>query len=327
MVKKIFAFDMGKSSIGYCAREGLKVLELGSLIIDKDHAEIVSNRDRRRVFKTLNAHKAREKFFNDLWKSCNLEPLEKEDKLLKKEFGKKDEETIYNSTLLRIALLQNIELEEWQIYKALHSAIQRRGYDASLAWANANTDDEKENKKRTLEYTTNKENDELISQEEYRYPCYYDAKRLGLWEEENPKTLKTYVDVHNNDKIRTAGIVAPRNMVEKELKQLYINAQKQLPELNKYSADYFLYGVSEKAYATYLDSDYKKYRGTNWEWENGGVLGQKIPRFDNRIIAKCKLLPKRNVCKAETVENVSLVLLMKLKNLRFTDVLGEKSML
>ena len=42
MVKKIFAFDMGKSSIGYCAREGLKVLELGSLIIDKDHAEIVS---------------------------------------------------------------------------------------------------------------------------------------------------------------------------------------------------------------------------------------------------------------------------------------------
>ena len=75
MVKKIFAFDMGKSSIGYCAREGLKVLELGSLIIDKDHAEIVSNRDRRRVFKTLNAHKAREKFFNDLWKSCNLEPL------------------------------------------------------------------------------------------------------------------------------------------------------------------------------------------------------------------------------------------------------------
>ncbi len=327
MVKKIFAFDMGKSSIGYCAREGLKVLELGSLIIDKDHAEIVSNRDRRRVFKTLNAHKAREKFFNDLWKSCNLEPLEKEDKLFKKEFGKKDEETIYNSTLLRIALLQNIELEEWQIYKALHSAIQRRGYDASLAWANANTDDEKENKKRTLEYTTNKENDELISQEEYRYPCYYDAKRLGLWEEENPKTLKTYVDVHNNDKIRTAGIVAPRNMVEKELKQLYINAQKQLPELNKYSADYFLYGVSEKAYATYLDSDYKKYRGTNWEWENGGVLGQKIPRFDNRIIAKCKLLPKRNVCKAETIENVSLVLLMKLKNLRFTDVLGEKSML
>ena len=113
MVKKIFAFDMGKSSIGYCAREGLKVLELGSLIIDKDHAEIVSNRDRRRVFKTLNAHKARENFFNDLWKSCNLEPLEKEDKLFKKEFGKKDEETIYNSTLLRIALLQNIAFAEY----------------------------------------------------------------------------------------------------------------------------------------------------------------------------------------------------------------------
>lgn len=327
MVKKVFAFDMGKASIGYCAREGLKVLELGSLIIDKDHAEIVSNRDRKRVFKTLQAHKAREKFFNDLWKFCNLEPLQKESELFKKEFGKKQDKTIYNSTLLRIALLQNIELEEWQIYKALHSTIQRRGYDANLAWANANSDDEKENKKRILEYTTDINNNELITNDEYKYPCYYDAKRLSLWNENNPNELKTYVPAEMSEKVRTAGIVAPREMVEKELRQLYLNAQKQLPELKKYSADYFLYGISEKAYASYLDNDYKKYRGTNWEWESGGVLGQKIPRFDNRIIAKCKLLPKRNVCKAETLENVSLVLLMKLKNLRFTDVLGEKSML
>ena len=326
-MKKVFAFDMGKVSIGYCVREDLKIMELGSLIIDKDHAEIISNRDRRRVFKTLNAHKAREKFFNDLWKSCNLEPLKKEDELLKKEFGKKNDKTIYNSTLLRIALLQNVELEEWQIYKALHSAIQRRGYDINLAWANANSEDEKENLKRTLKYTSDDNDNELIVNDEYKFPCYYDAKRLGMWSEQYPTELKTYVSTDNISKVRTSGIVAPRKMVEKELCQLYINAQKQLPELKKYSADYFLYGVSEKAYATYLDSDYKKYRGTNWEWDNGGVLGQKIPRFDNRIIAKCKLLPKRNVCKAETLENVSFVLLMKLKNLRFTDILGGKSML
>lgn len=62
--------------------------------------------------------------------------------------------------------------------------------------------------------------------------------------------------------------------------------------------------------------------GTERDWQ--GVLGQKIPRFDNRIISKCKLLPKRNVCKANTLENVSLVLLMELKNLRVTSIYGEK---
>ena len=35
-MKKVFAFDMGKVSIGYCVREDLKIMELGSLIIDKD---------------------------------------------------------------------------------------------------------------------------------------------------------------------------------------------------------------------------------------------------------------------------------------------------
>lgn len=326
-MKKIFAFDMGKASIGYCVREGLKILESGSLIIDKDHAEITSNKQRRRVYKTLSAHRVREKFFIDLWQSCNLKPLEKEDELFKKEFGKKSDKTIYNSTLLRIALLQNVKLEKWQIYKALHSAIQRRGYDANLPWANANSDDEKENKKRTLEYTTDNDNNELIVDDEYKYPCYYDAKRLGLWKEEKPTEFETFVPLDDVEKVRTVGLVAPRELVEKELRQLFVNAQKQIDELNKYSADYFLYGTSEKAYASYLDNDYKRYRGTSWEWENGGVLGQKVPRFDNRIIAKCKLLPKRNVCKAETLENVSFVLLMKLKNLRFTSALGEKSML
>lgn len=41
-MKKVWAFDLGKASIGYCAREDFNVLELGSLIIDKDHAEVVT---------------------------------------------------------------------------------------------------------------------------------------------------------------------------------------------------------------------------------------------------------------------------------------------
>lgn len=62
-MKKVLAFDLGKASIGYCAREDFNILELGSLIIDKDHSEIASNRNRRRVARTLDAHKKRENFF------------------------------------------------------------------------------------------------------------------------------------------------------------------------------------------------------------------------------------------------------------------------
>ena len=36
MGKKIFAFDLGKASIGFCARDKFNILELDSIIIDKN---------------------------------------------------------------------------------------------------------------------------------------------------------------------------------------------------------------------------------------------------------------------------------------------------
>lgn len=324
MGKKVFAFDMGKASIGYCAREDFEIKEANSIIIDKDHSDISSIRDRRRVKKTIIAHKAREQFFVNLWKSCNLTPIDTKDDNFKKEFANKKDSTIYTSCLLRIALLQNKKLEQWQIFKALYNAIQRRGYDANLAWKSAQTNDDKENIELTQKYT--QENGiELIKNEKYKYPCYYDAKRLGLWDENFPNRFNQAINLDNVIKVRTTTYVAPRQLVEKELKQLWINAQIQIPELNKYSVEEFLYGEYKEAYGSYVNPEFKKYMGTAHDWQ--GVLGQKIPRFDNRIIAKCKLLPKRNVCKANTIENVTFVLLMKLKNLRITNNLGEKIIL
>jgi len=319
MNKKVYAFDLGKASIGYCAREGFNILDLGSLIINKDHAEVVSNRDRRRVHKTLLAHRTREEFFNKLWKDCGLEILDKSDKRFTIEFAKNNDSILYNSILLRIALLQNKPLEEWQIYKSLHNAIQRRGYDANLVWAN-DSDDEKTNKELAARYMQDEAGIELITNDEYKYPCYYDATRLGLWNEEAPNKFNRHIPLTDVTKVRTTGLVAPRQLVEKELTQLYLNAQKQLPQLNKYSVEYFLYGKYGRAYATFRKPEHGREK-------DYGVLGQKIPRFDNRIISKCKLLPKRNVCKAATLENVSFTLLMKLKNLRFTAPDGNKHML
>lgn len=324
MGKKIFAFDLGKASIGYCVREDHNIKEANSVIIEKDHAEIVSNRNRRRIKRTISAHKAREKYFDKIWKDCGQEILDKKDIKFTKEFPNKNEDTIYTSCLLRIALLQNKKLEKWQIYKALHNAIQRRGYDPELAWKTAKSDDDKKNEEYMKKYS--KENGvEIINADEYKFPCYYDAKRLGLWEENNPFEFKKSIPLNNFSKVRTTQYVAPRKLIENELKQLWTNAQEQIIELNKYSVEEFLYGEYREAYGSYKNPDYKKYMGTQRDWQ--GVLGQKIPRFDNRIISKCKLLPKRNVCKADTIENVTLTLLLKLKNLRVTDNCGDKIML
>lgn len=93
------------------------------------------------------------------------------------EFSAKNDSTIYNSILLRILLVENKPLEQWQIYKAIHAAIQRRGYDANLPWAHTKSGENKKSEKRALKYT--KENDvELIIDSKYKYPCYYDAVRL-----------------------------------------------------------------------------------------------------------------------------------------------------
>ncbi len=313
-MKKVFAFDMGKASIGFCVREDEKIKNLGSVIIEKDHSDITDNRNRRRVKRTLNSHRAREKWFKDFWESFGLVALDSNDEKFKREFAFKGDDTIYNSTLLRIALIQGRKLEDWQIYKALHSAIQRRGYDINIPWAN-DTNDEKENEEAVKKYCSI-DGVDIIGDEKYKYPCYYDAVYLDLWQENKPDELKKSIGL-NPKKVRTAGRVAPRELVEKELRKLWQEAKKQLSELEDADENEFLYGEHKEPYASFSNPKFIKHRGTNQDLQ--GVLGQKIPRFDNRIIAKCRLLPKRNVCSSDTIENISLVLLMQLKNFRFVD--------
>lgn len=214
-------------------------------------------------------------FFVNLWKSCNLTPIDTKDDNFKKEFANKKDSTIYTSCLLRIALLQNKKLEQWQIFKALYNAIQRRGYDANLAWKSAQTNDDKENIELTQKYT--QENGiELIKNEKYKYPCYYDAKRLGLWDENFPNRFNQAINLDNVIKVRTTTYVAPRQLVEKELQQLWINAQIQIPELNKYSVEEFLYGEYKEAYGSYVNPEFKKYMGTAHDCQGSSTDSSRL---------------------------------------------------
>jgi len=105
-------------------------------------------------------------------------------------------------------------------------------------------------------------------------------------------------------------------------------ASKQYPKL-KDKVRYVLYGPAEQEYASYKDEKYAHYRGT--EWDSQGLISQKIPRFDNRIISKCALMPRFNVCSAkirkdkagniipESMLPSEVTFLLKLKNIRYTD--------
>jgi hypothetical protein len=57
----IWAFDFGKGSIGEAVRQGTNFLHKASLLIPAEFAETKTARDRRRMNRTREAHKAREK--------------------------------------------------------------------------------------------------------------------------------------------------------------------------------------------------------------------------------------------------------------------------
>jgi len=323
---KIFAFDLGKASLGICVRTDTEILELQSIQIPVKYAMTSDFRERRRAYRTRQAHKKREQWLIQGWKKANLVPLGSTDPRMQREFPSPDDDTIYNSALLRVALIQGRPLKEWQIFKALWSAIQLRGYDVNLPWAHSVdqiTEEEQENRT-SAELYTERLHEAISPHFEYDYPCFLAASLMRLWSAEQPEVLRLRVD-HTASKVRRkpgtlsmmdAGNVAPRALVEKEIRALLTAAQKQLPQLQQINMETWLYGPAGEPYASYRINKFKHHRGK--EWDSQGLLSQKIPRFDNRLMGACQLLPQRNACKAQDPLNQMFTLLIQLKNLRFS---------
>jgi CRISPR-associated endonuclease Csn1 len=186
----IWSFDLGKASIGEAVRDTKtnEFLHKASLLIPAEFASTKEAATRRRMWRTRQAHKAREAWLDEVWRAAGQEPLrmrepgkvdangnpiaksqwkkskgkwvpaQKADYRLERESAPRrfkktkegervpvaypsgkakdgapattngDFDVCYNSALLRIKLLRGEKLEPWQIYEALHSAIQRRGY-------------------------------------------------------------------------------------------------------------------------------------------------------------------------------------------------------
>lgn len=211
----IWAFDLGKGSIGEAVRRGTQFLHKASLLMPADFADTKAAAKRRRMWRTRTAHRERERWLEQIWAAAGLPVLygrnrdagtgewkagEKADPRLEREFGEPGDNTCYTSCLLRIKLLAGEKLEQWQIFKALRSAIQKRGYDR-IPWAQKEA-------RRAGKSVEDLERGEQKSDPGYvaalnrwcefkrgvpaafHFPCYYDAWKMGLWNPAEPEKLQ-----------------------------------------------------------------------------------------------------------------------------------------
>ncbi len=344
----IWSFDIGLGSVGEAVRDpqtqDFKHVE--SLILPAEFASTKEAATTRRMYRTRQAHKRREEWLEKVWKETGQEPLTRRtswrnpktgkfelkhpgDARLEREFPAKGDNTCCTSCLLRIKLLRGDKLAPWQIYKALHSAIQRRGYDPDIPWKSQAA------RKATVEEKKEQEEDEaklhkfeqelraMTKDEALQLPCYFDAWKMGLWNPRNPDKISLRIDCHAES---PRNHVVPRAIVEKEIRLLAMAAGKQIPAL-KGKEDFLLHGPAGRPYASWYPELRKKHGlRLGSHTDTRGVLSQRIPRFDNRIISKCALIPRLNVCKiaAETatapapqsIVVFDAVFLLKIKNMR-----------
>jgi CRISPR-associated endonuclease Csn1 len=359
--KTIWAFDLGTGSIGEAVRDGTKFLHKASLLIPAEFAETKTAAGRRRMWRTRLAHHAREVWLDEVMLKAGIEPLKgrrtvkidgkwqaapeieqlkRNRERLEREFAEPGDYTCYTSCLLRIKMLRGEKLEPWQVYKALHSAIQRRGYDPDIPWktrtrskpkAGGSEDDEAATQARMEEFERQLEN-MAPGKPAFQFPCYFDAWKMGLWNPSDPAQLKSRIDCRCET---TRNQIVPRKLVEKEIRNLVDAAAKYYPKLEG-QADYLLYGPAKTAYASFdgkLRKQYNLKEGGANDWQ--GVLGQKIPRFENRILNDCALIPRLHVCRNPSREEykklsedkllpAQVTFLMKLKNMRVEEKMPER---
>ncbi len=330
--KLTFAFDVGIGSLGVALRKGNEIIYSDSLLIDPGLGGMKDERERRRAHRTRQAHQNREECLVDLWKQVGETPLlggryfkntegkldwESGDERLEREFPAKDDKTVYTSSLLRILLLEGCKtLAPWQIFKALHSAIQRRGYDHAVPWRKSEENQPKEEaESQTKAGEFQKKIQKITSNPKQHFPCYYDAYRMGLW-----KPKKGIVKHRIDNKARSVrskdtSYTAPREMVDREIRELLKQAGKLLPELNKRidsedKINLLLYGEDNKKTPA-KDRRYPSAKQTH------GLLSQKLPRFDNRAVGKCSLIPRFHVCRKSDGLFIRVNFLLGLLNFRY----------
>ena len=84
----IWAFDIGTGSFGIAVRQGLEFKYVDSLLIPDGFASIDAARTRRRMWRTREAHKAREQWLRESFARAGLQDAVLTGRRQKKEEGK-----------------------------------------------------------------------------------------------------------------------------------------------------------------------------------------------------------------------------------------------
>lgn len=342
--------DLGTGSLAVLARCGKQVVWHKSLLLEATTASLAERRAKRRMILTRLAHRAREYWWNECAKSAGIPVLKTVTKIseskykisavddkLKREHPEKGDDTVFCGALLRIMILEGKidKLADWQVYKAVHDAIQKRGYDHELPWkrgykvvtnynpnipwfrSQGHVDDNLDLNDEEGKIAAKVGDFEEFLAENFPNPrhhfcCYFDAYKSGLWD---PKK-----GIHSSRQDVTAdqraislwdGYIPPRRMVEEELKLLLDQVAKRFPQLKPL---HVMFGPSLVPYGSHPrhnslveaakgESGLIPGRPADWQ----GVLGQKIPRFDNRAVGSCVLFPRFKVCKSPNRDDLEIM--------------------
>ncbi len=332
MTNTNFSFDVGMTSLGVAVNTDGDIIHADVLLMHAEAGSVQAQSERRRQYRTRQAHKARERALENLWRAVGKTPLQRKrfeknpdgkrgrkfiktaaDQRLEREFPAKGDDTVYASSLLRIMLLEGAPLQDWQIYKALHAAIQRRGYDAEVPWRSREEDDEaKESQTKAGDF--DKRLAAMTANPKRQLPCYYDAWRMGMWDDKTEKIahIRQPQRSPQKKKDQARGYTPSRKLVTEELTRLLEQAAKQVAGLQQHLANDN--GLRNTLYGDQQNAITQRYPSAG---NIDGLLGQKYPRFENRIVSKCALSPKRNACKAEKPLAIEATFLMKLINWRY----------
>jgi len=354
--------DLGTGSMAILARRDQEVLWHKTVLLVADTASLVVRRGKRRMIRTRLAHRAREYWWNQCAIELGITTLKTvtrinaetykisavDDHLKREHPGKSDPDTCFNGALLRIKIIEGhvTELEPWQIYKAVHAAIQKRGYDHDVPWASGYSDSETD-ENHSPEGKTIRESigqfEEFLKSNipsiDHHLPCYFEALKSGLWNQE--RGILSNRQDHNAEQrgmVDYKGYIAPRRMVDREISLILKAVKSRYPKLN---VDYVMYGPSLVPYGSHPRHHHRVlaksgrtdlHGGRESDWQ--GVLGQKLPRFDNRILSPCALIPRFKAAKIPSTLSLKdmpasdredpreirlypkFVLMMALKNLR-----------
>jgi len=344
-MKTVFSFDVGMTSLGVAVNEGGEIIHGDVLLMHMEAGAVKEQSERRRLLRTRQAHKDREAALESLWRAVGKEPLQRKrfekakdangrkrfvktaaDERLEREFPGKGDDTVYASSLLRIMLLEGMPLADWQIYKALHAAIQRRGYDRNVPWKTRADEREKSGKDENPEEQIGRFDDALrkmTSDARYHLPAYYDAWKMGLWDARSKEIARIRQPQRSAKKgvDRARGYNPSRELVTGEICRLLERASGQIPQLKEHLTEgkrnQLLYGEPHNT----GDTRYPSFSKID------GILGQKYPRFENRIVSDCALLTRLNVCKSEKPLAIETGFLLRLVNWRYekADADGNKS--